>query len=102
MDCFKIDNNKIYILYEPINDLDIFAKNCMEMLAENCEEDVYVIMDDSVDTISSAYIGVLMSCAMLSNLAGKKLHIKCNENLKRIVNMLDGHKLMEFINNEQS
>ena len=95
--CFQIDGNKIYVHYEPINDLDEFAKSCMKMLAETEDPEVYIVMNNSVDTIASSYIGVLMSCAMLSDQMGKKLHIKCNESLKKLIDILDGHKLMKFI-----
>ncbi|MBD3406172.1 MAG: hypothetical protein GF411_08650 [Candidatus Lokiarchaeota archaeon] len=95
--CFKIDNNKMYIQYEPINDLDEFASTCMKMLAAANEKEVYIIMDESVNSIASSYVGVLMSCAMLSNQMGRKLHIKCNSTLKRLIDILDGHKLMKFI-----
>lgn len=95
--CFLIDKNKLHVLYEPIDDLDQFAKHCMRMLAEAEESEVYIIMDNSVDTINSTYIGVLMSCAMLSDQMGKKLHIKCNDNVKRLIDILNGRVLLEFI-----
>lgn len=97
MKCFKTENNKMYILYEPSNDLDEFAKSCMEMLANTIDLEVYIIIDNSVGSISSSYIGVLMSSAMLSAHMGKEFHIQCSDNLKKLINMLDGHKLMKFI-----
>lgn len=96
-ECFEIKENELHVNYEPVNDLDQFAKNCMKMLAENHEPSVYVVLNESVNTISSSYVGVLMSCAMLSNQMGKKFHIKCSNNLKRLIDVLDGHKLMKFM-----
>jgi hypothetical protein len=96
--CFQIkSNNELHVTFEPVNDLDEFAKSCMQMLATTSDLEVYIVMDNCVDNVSSSYVGVLMSCAMLSNHMGKKLHIRCNDNLKKLINMLDGHKLMQFI-----
>ena len=95
--CFRIDNNELHVLYQPINDLDVFARYCMRMLASTVEPKVYIIMDNSMGSISSAYIGVLMSCAMLSDQMGKELHIQCSDSVKRLINILDGHKLMQFV-----
>lgn len=101
MDCFLINENKMYITYEPINDLDEFARHCMLMLAQTHNPEIYIIIDDSVNCIASSYIGVLMSCAMLSNQTGKKFHIVCNKNIKKLIGVLDGHKLMKFIDENQ-
>lgn len=99
--CFLIEENKMHILYEPVNDLDEFAKHCMQMLAQTNDSEIYIIINNSVDCVASSYVGVLMSCAMLSDQMGKKFHIVCNDNVKKLINILDGHKLMKFIDPNQ-
>lgn len=94
---FNLEPNALYVTHEPINSLDIFTNMCMQLIAQATQEDVYIVLEDPVSSIQSSYVGVLMSCLYLAKHTGKKLHIKCNENLQKWIKIVDGECLLEFV-----
>lgn len=96
-DFFEISENTLYINYDPINDLDRFANICMDLITNNENKEICVTIIDSVNSIHSNYIGVLMSCVFLCKQLNKRFYIKCNDNVSKLLKMLGGYKLEPYI-----
>ena len=92
MEYFSLKDNVLTINYEPVNDICIFTKYCIDLLA-NKNDDLYIKIDKDVNSLSSTYIGCMISASVTAQSINKKLHIICNESVKRWITMICGSHL---------
>lgn len=92
-DCFHLNDNRLFIKHEPINYVELFIEMYLELLTTT-QNDIYIIIDDSVGLLHSSYIGAIMSLAVLADHAGKTLHISCSEGLERWFRIIGGTQLL--------
>lgn len=97
--CFKVEENVLTISYEPVNGATEFASICLQLLNSEYVE-VIVEVNRHITSLSSVYMGTMISNAVLASHMHKKFLIKCSQGLKNWLQVIGGSDLMEFIETE--
>lgn len=97
MDCFELVENKLYVHYEPTNDLELFSEYCVDLLHSSFQH-IYLIFDSSVSMIHSLYVGAIIHLAVASMAHEKTLHIRCSDETARWLRVMGGECLEWIIN----
>jgi len=92
MKSIELKNNKLLINFDLRDDFDKFSMLCLDLL-DTEEEDLEIIISDAVVSLSSRYIGVIISTEVKAQETKKKLTIDCNERLYKLFNIIGGSHL---------
>lgn len=93
MDNFRIEGNKLFVDFEPINELSEMSKQCYYLL-DSEHKNIEIYFSDTVFFLSSNYIGVLMMTAAIAKIRKKSLRISCTNRLARMLTIIGGSTLM--------
>jgi len=92
MENYRIENNTLFVDFEPFNEIEEFGAYCFRLLDVDCE-DIFIHFSDKVFFLSSQYIGVLLMTVAGAKMKNKSLTIACSKRLGRVLCIIGGETL---------
>jgi len=92
LDNYHIEDNTLFVEFEPYNEVEDFAMYCHQLLeCENTEIKIY--FSDKVFFLNSQYIGVLMMTVAGAKRKDRGISISCSKRLARMLYIIGGGTL---------
>lgn len=97
MSAIRRVGNKVHIDYEPVNGVDYFAMLCIEALNDPDCDSLEIWIDYSVGSLSSAYMGSMISMNILAGQLARSMTIHCGPTLQRWFSIIGGNQILDIM-----